>query len=169
MDKPRRILKGHRIILTKLIQIDSAFKPYRVFADPAAGIGVVPAAAELDEAGVGIVETALKTEWLEAGVGVAQDTSEGVVVEALHYLACFRVNDKPHRTLVVGDDAVGDAIANHVRRGGRAVQVIGAGMSLSSHGIGNAVMATVINRNTKINTIRYFHGDLDILSLRKKV
>ena len=61
---------------------------------------------------VGVVKPALEPERLEAGVGVAQDPTEGIIVEALRNIARLCVHNKPHRTLVVCDDAVGDAIAS---------------------------------------------------------
>ena len=36
------------IISTKRIQVQSSAQPYRIFGEPAAGFGVIPAHAEID-------------------------------------------------------------------------------------------------------------------------
>ncbi len=74
-------------IITKGIDVQSAIEEDGVLADPPSSFGVVPAAAEFDETGVGAVEPALESERLEAGVGVAENAPEGVVVKPLRGFA----------------------------------------------------------------------------------
>jgi hypothetical protein len=74
-------------IITKGIDVPAAVKEDWILADPPSRLRVVPATAELDEASVGIVKPALEPERLEAGIGVAEDAPEGVVVEPLRGFA----------------------------------------------------------------------------------
>ena len=106
-----RVTHVQGISPAELIQVHPAIQAYWVLAEPSPRLGVVPSAAELDEARVGVVEPALKPERLEAGVGVDQHPPEGVVVEPLRDRAGRRVHDEAHRALVVGDDAVGGSAA----------------------------------------------------------
>ena len=85
------------IVVAEGVDVQAAVKEDWILADPAARLRIIPAAAEFDETGVGVVKPALEPKRLEAGVGVAQDTTEGVIVEALHDFARLRVHDEANR------------------------------------------------------------------------
>jgi hypothetical protein len=63
-----------------------------------------------------VVQAAGEAEGLEAGVGVLDDVAPGVVVQLLHHGAVGGVDDEPWAAQVVGDDAVGLAAFDYVRR-----------------------------------------------------
>jgi hypothetical protein len=77
----------HGIIAAEGVDVPAAVEEDWILRNPPPGLRIIPAAAELDEAGVGIVKPTLEPERLEAGVGVAQDSAKGIVVEPLRDFA----------------------------------------------------------------------------------
>jgi hypothetical protein len=94
-----------------------------VFAGPAAGLGVVVAGSEADQAGLVVVEAAGEAEGLKARVGVVDDAAEGVVVDPLGDQAVGSVHHQADAPQVIGEEAIGHPILDHIGGDGEAAAV----------------------------------------------
>jgi len=124
LKQSRRINSIHRLIPYVRIHVPLAIaETSRILRRPSSRMSIIIPRAEAEQLRVLIVHSRAETERYESRIRVLQYITIFVVVDTLDNLARGGVYDKTRTAQMIGDDAIGLATLDDIRRGAVLVSI----------------------------------------------